>query len=93
MRSRFFSVKLGWVLKINFSTLLSSLECLHKNLLKAYFRKFLCYKLEVFPIRIINIFLWTDESGKKTPDEVVKRHGVGHGNNPDLVRSFLLIEK
>ena len=44
-------------------------------------------------MRIINIFLLTDESGKKTPDEVVKRHGVGHGNNPDLVRRFLLIEK
>ncbi len=26
-----------------------------------------------------------DDGGKKTPDEVVKRHGVGHGNNPDLM--------
>jgi hypothetical protein len=44
-------------------------------------------------MRIINIFLLTDESGKKTPDEVVKRHGVGHGNNPDLVRNFFINQK
>lgn len=25
------------------------------------------------------------DSGKKTPDEVVKRHGIGHGRNPDLM--------
>ena len=60
---------------------------------KAYFRKNLCFKLDVFPIRIINIFLLSDESGKKTPDEVVKRHGVGHGNNPDLVRNFFINQK
>ena len=23
--------------------------------------------------------------GKKTPDELVRRHGVGHGTNPDLM--------
>ena len=35
---------------------------------------------------MIFIFLRSlDDSGKKTPDEVVKRHGVGHGNNPDLM--------
>jgi hypothetical protein len=27
----------------------------------------------------------TDESGKKTPEDVIKRHGIGHGNNPDLM--------
>ena len=27
----------------------------------------------------------SDDSGCKTPEEVVKRHGVGHGNNPDLM--------
>lgn len=26
-----------------------------------------------------------DDSGKKTPDELVRRHGVGHGNNLDLM--------
>ena len=23
--------------------------------------------------------------GKKTPDDLVRRHGVGHGTNPDLM--------
>ena len=26
-----------------------------------------------------------DLDGKKTPDELVRRHGVGHGTNPDLM--------
>lgn len=30
--------------------------------------------------------IFTDESGKKTPEDVIKRHGgISHGKNPDLM--------
>jgi len=37
---------------------------------------------------MIEMFLkiFTDESGKKTPEDVIKRHGgISHGKNPDLM--------